>query len=405
MADHADLIEALETGGTPPGASSAEVVGARSGQTDLSASIQTADQHVGDGILKDVLDDFETVEDQAAPDDTVTVKAGAGVINGLKVREAATQTVDPIDFTLGETNPRIDVLAMPSTGTVAVTTGTPAATPLPERHADNTVPISVLFLRPNGANPNEPLPIRDVDNGVDSFIELNTERFLEEKDETGSSHHPHNLIRNGAFLTVQADESVTGWTATNLDTFERSTIKKLFGDFAARIVGAGGGPPPAGLRHIEAPIPFLERLKGRFVRISVYVQLAAGVTGKTGRITLRQEGDSPAADFSDSFTVNDQGWVRMHVQGFIDNETTTAFLRVEADTTDSNITEAFFDGAQVTPGKELSEFENPPGIRQREDGSVAIVDLTLEGDLVVEGSTLIKGDEDSESMILALAAQ
>jgi hypothetical protein len=400
---HATDIEALLAGDP---ASGAEVVSARDQEGDLGTAIRKADELVGDGVERNVLDDFEVVQNTVA-DDKVKVKTGSAVIGGIKVRKDAEQSVDPPDFSLGITDPRIDVIHVASTGTAGSTTGTPAATPLAERKPDNTVELARLFLRPSGANPNVPSPIKDTDDGSNSFIMKHEQRFLEQKDDQEEHSHVLNILENGAGLILTAAGAPQNVTGTNLDTLERSATEKNFGDFSIRIVGAAAG---AGLRHAAWASKFVPSLQGLFVTVSCYIKLKSGTVGKTARITAVQTGDSPAADFSAEREVNDREWTRLHVSGFMDNETTALDVRVEADKVDSNTTEAFIDGVQLQLGKVLTEFEFPPRVGLRPDGSIDITDLSIVGDLTVGGDAAVTGDlsadgvADTDDALVAYAA-
>lgn len=383
---HAADLEALLIGDP---ASGAEVVSARDQEGDLGTAIRKADEHTGDGVERNVLDDFELVQNTVA-DDKLKLKTGSAIIGGIKVRKAVEQSIDPPDFSLGITDPRIDVFHVASTGLAGSTTGTPAVTPLAERKPDNTVEVGTAFLRPSGANPNVPNPIKEEDDGANSFIMKNEQRFFEQKDDEEEDSNVLNLLENGAGLILDTGGEPLNVTGTNLDTLERSATEKRFGDFSVRIVGAAAG---IGLRHAAWAAKYVTSLQRLFITVSCYIKLASGTIGKTARITVIQTGDSPDADFSAERFVNDREWLRLHVSGFVDNETTALDVRVEVDNVDSNATEGFIDGVQLQLGKVLTGFEFPPRVGLRSDGI-----LDLGGDLLVSGVA------DTDDALVAYAA-
>ncbi len=357
---HASDIEALLAGDP---ASGSEVVSARDQQPDLGTAIRKADEIVGDAIAENVLNDF-LVKQSAVPDDKVVVDTGEAIIEGIKVRNASTQAVDPADFSLGITDPRIDVVYQTSSGTVAVVTGTPAASPEAEARPDNTVELARLFLRPSGADPNVPNDIRNTDDLTDSFIVLNLQRFFVQRNDTDRERHPANWINNGAFLTLDAAGVITGWTTSNGTLAQDSVAaNRIYGDLSGRFEGDG----VAGGSSFSFLIPTPTALRGKFVTISVFIKLDSGTISKTGRITVVQIGDTPDSDFSASADLNDQLFQRIHVTGRIDNSVTAISVKVEVDTTDPSTVVGFIDGVQLQVGRILTAFEYPVRLAQGDD--------------------------------------
>ena len=427
---HASDIEALTTA-----SSGSEVSAARDDQADLATAIRKGDEIGGDAVNENVLNDF-LVKQSGTPDENVTIDTGDAIINGRKVRVASTQTATPVNFT-AVSKERIDVVHMGSSGTVGVTTGTEvtlgAGTAEAERPPDNTVILAFLFLRSGAANPSpfKPEDIRDTDNGTESFIILNNERFFVQRDRTDAHRHPANLVLNGAFNTEETGV-VEGWTASNA-IFARSTTQLLFGNNSGKITGDTSGP--AGAVFVEQELKAPESLRGKFLTVSGYMRLDSGTTGKTGRITIRQVGDTPESDFNTTLVLTDEAWQRFHIVGFIDNSVTQVFVRLEVDTTADNLIVGFLDGIQVSVGRILTEFEYPERAVKDDDGQLLVAGqtfttpvtfsdtvtfngtvsfnanittgMTVEGnvvfqqDLTVDGDFLLKGNEDSESAVLA----
>ncbi len=390
---HATDIEALLAGDP---ASGSEVVSARDQKADLGSAIRLADEIVGDGVIEGVLDDFEVVQ-STVPDDKVTVKSGEAVIDGIKVRNGSTQVVDPDDFSLGITDPRIDVVYQTSSGTVAVVTGTPAASPEAEARPNNTVELSRLWLEPSGADPNIPNDIRDAPTAADSFIVKNGQRFFLQRDDTDPHRHPSNLINNGAFTRANTAGTLKGWAVTR-GTLIQDSGAAIYGNESGKFTGdnTGGGS------FIEFALKSPTALRGHFLTASAYLQLediGGNPETVTARIKVVQTGDTPESDYSQTVALNKKIPVRLHTFGRIDNSVTAVAIRIEVDITDPTDVSGFIDGVMASIGRILTEFEYPTRVDIDDDGNADFQDLK------VTGSSLITGDEDSESMVLALAAQ
>lgn len=365
---HAADIEAIISGDP---ASGAEVVAARDQEGSLEDAVRKGDRFIGDGVERSVLNDFEVVEN-STPDDKVKLKTGGALIDGIKVLKAVEQSIDPPNFT-ATAKERIDVVQIDSSGTGGTTTGFEVAVGSAlaeiERIPDNTVDSAFLFLRSEVSSPFAPRPIKNSDDGTNSFIMKNEQRFIEERDITIPHKHYANWIRNGAFLRVDSGSVVLDWTITN-GTLVRDATEKKFGDFSGKFTGDG----TAGGSFIEQTLPSPESLQGRFITISAYLRLDAGTTAKTGRITIIQTGDTPEADFSKTVDLNSEMWQRVHITDYIDNSVTAVKIRIELDTTDPSTVAGFIDGVQFSIGRNLTEFEYPERISLDDDG-----DLNLGG--------------------------
>ncbi len=398
---HATDIEALLAGDP---ASGAEVVAARDDEADLGTAIRKGDEIGGDAVMEGVLNDF-TVKERSVPDDQFEVDTGEAIITGRKARRAAVQTIDPPDFSLGLTDPRIDVVHVNSVGTVATTTGTPAAIPEIERPPDNTVVLGWVFVRPSGLNPNVPLPIKDSNDDTNSFIILNDQRFFIQRDNTDGQRHPANIIRNGSFNTSDAGGAVENWTPTNA-SLVKDTSEKLFGENSGKITGDG----ITGGNFIEQELPSAISWRGKFLSVTGSMRLNTGEIAKNGRITIRMVGDTPESDFSVTKEINDVFWRRFNVVGYVDNSITAIFIRLEVDTVDQNTTVGFFDGIQVQVGKQLTEFEYPERIVVDDfgvailPGGVFISDQQFQGDVEINGDLKVDGVADTDDALVAYAA-
>lgn len=385
-AAHADDIESIISGDP---ASGAEVVAARDQEAALEDAVRKGDRFIGDGIERAVLNELEVVEN-AVPDDRVKIKTGGGLIDGIKMLKAVEQAADPPNFSAGSLE-RIDVIQVASTGTVGTTTGTEVALggglAEAERIPDNTVDLAFLFLRADGSSPFAPLPIKDSDDGTNSFIMKNLQRFLEERDITQPHKQYANWLTNGAFLRVDVNSTVINWTPTR-GTIVRDATEKRFGDFSGKFTGDG----TAGGSYIEQTLQSPESLKGMFVTVSAYLRLAAGTTAKTGRISIIQTGDTPESDFSQTVDLNEEMWQRVHVTGFIDNSVTAVEVRIELDTTDPSTVVGFIEGVQFSIGRNLTEFEYPERISLDDAGLLFIEGGTVSGDLTILGDTALEGD-------------
>lgn len=362
IASHASNLEAL-TAGSPSGA---EVLTARDDQANLATAIRKGDEVQGDSITEGVLNDF-LVKQSATPDDKVDVDTGEGIISGIKMRVSAVQVVDPPNFS-ATAKERIDVVEIGSSGTVSTTTGTEVAAGSGlveiERPPDNTVELAFLFLRGEASSPFAPLPIRNTDNGTDSFIIPNRQRFFVQRDRTDAHRNPVNWVNNGAFNRLDAG-ALLGWTLTNGALVQETTAaNRIFGDFSGKFTGDG----VVGGSFLEFALPSPRALRGKFVTASAYLKLDSGTTAKTGRITIAQTGDTPESDFSETADLNDQIFQRIHKTGFIDNSVTAVKIRIELDTTDPSTVAGFIDGVQVQIGLILTEFEYPVRLAVGDDG-------------------------------------
>jgi len=379
----ATSIEALSTA-----SSGSEVVDARADEADLGTRITKGDEIQGDGVYEGVLSGFIT-KSNVSPDDKFTVKSGEALINGRMVRVASDQTIDPPNFTAGSLE-RIDVVEIGDSGTVGTVTGAEVAVGSglseSEQPADNTVVLSGVFMRSEPLTPFAPRPIRDVDNGTDSFIIVNLQRFLVQRDRTDAHRHPANLLANGAFASVDVGGAISNWTPTREDTFvqESGTNNFIFSDNSAKFKGDG----TAGGSFIEQEILSPESLRGKFLTVSAYLKLDSGEITSTGRITIRQVGDTPEQDFFVTTNLNEEKFQRLHITDYIDNSVTAVFVRIELDTTDPSAVAGFIEGVQCSIGSILTEFEWPERIRKLDDGGVEFPSGNVKGDLTfVAGTT------------------
>lgn len=383
IASHALSIEALESGGSPPASSSAEVIAARDDEADLQSALRKGDEILGDAVFESILGEY-LVKESTVPDDKFDVDSGSAIINGVKVRTESVQQIDPPNFS--GVFERIDLVELGSSGTVTTATGAEFALggglAEAERPTNNTISLARAFLRSEASSPFAPRPIKDADDGTNSFIIPNNQRFFVQLDQFKHHTQYSNWIRNGAFLSINVDQTVFQWTPTNEASFARDTTFAFFGDFIGKFVGDG----TAGGSFIEQQLPGTEALRDREVTVSVYMRLGAGTTAKTGRITIRQVGDTPESDFSQTVVLNSETFQRVHVVGRIDNSVTAIFLRLELDTTDPSSVTGFFDGVQFSIGRNLTEFEYPERIRIKDDGNTEFPGGIITDDLQFEAN-------------------
>lgn len=396
VSSHAGDIEALQAAGAPPAGPSAEVIASRDDQPDLQSAIRKADEILGDGVFENVVNEFR-VKESTLPDDKVDVDTGEAIINGKKVLTSSIQVVDPANFSAASLE-RIDVVHVDSSGTVAVTTGLEAALGSglaeAERPPDNTVVLALLFLRSGAGNlsPFPPEDIRKNDNLTDSFVVLNLQRFFVQRDRTDPHRHPSNLLANGAMASVDSAGAVSNWTLTRGTLVQESGSGNfIFSDFSGKFTGDG----TAGGSFIEQELASPESLRGKFLSVSAYLKLGPAIASKTGRITIRQVGDTPESDFSVSASLNGELFQRLHVVDFIDNSVTAVFIRIEVDTTNPSTVVGFIEGVQASVGRILTEFEWPERIRKIDDGSVNL-EGTIGGDITFTGDTIFTGDSTFE---------
>lgn len=375
VAAHALSIESLESGGSPPASSSAEVIAARDEAADLQTRLRDSFKASHAGIFASILNDCQ-VNASGTPDDKVVVDTGQGLVNGALFRETSTQTLDPANFGVGETNPRIDVVYISADGTAGVTTGTPAATPLPEQIPANTVELAKLYLYPAGGDPNPPKPIKNFeDNATNSFIILNVDRFLNAAGRHRVDRRATNAVLNGAFLVLDENANVWNWTATNAAIVQDSD--SLFGTKAAKITNDGSNSQHYASQAILTPTAF----RGEYVTVTAYIKLdtAPAATAIQATVEVVQTGDAPAADFHDDFTINDKEWHRIVLQGWIDNEVTAIELRVypDGDASQVSTTAVLVDGVQMHVGLDVLGFEFPETLKYDQNGETRVNEIHL----------------------------
>jgi hypothetical protein len=114
----------------------------------------TADKlNNGDGGLKVVA--------QSTPGLTLRVTAGVANVGGTVVKYAGGNTPT---FTAPSTNPRIDIVTIDSTGTIAITQGTEAGSPSAPAYPSDKIVIAEVYLRTSTT------AIRNTDSGSGGYI-------------------------------------------------------------------------------------------------------------------------------------------------------------------------------------------------------------------------------------------
>lgn len=390
VAAHALSIEALESGGSPPASSSAEVITAREEAADLVTRLNDSQGSQGWGIFPSILNELE-VKATGTPNDKVVVDTGQGMVNGSLFRETSTQTLDPADFSLGITDPRIDVVYISADGTVAITTGLPAATPLAEQIPANTIALARIYLEPSGGNPNVPNDIKDFDDGTNSFIVLKLDRFLHELKQEHPRKISPNQIANGSFEGLDEDGDVFGWTATNASLAQNADA--VFPEKSVRILNDGTNSA-----HFATVLPIaVDHLRGHWMTVSFWIKLSAPASGDIScAVKLKQTGDSPDQDVTVTARINSKEWQRVVAQAYIDNETTAIDIEIYPDGTTVQVstTAVLVDGVMVTRGLEVIGFQYPSPVIYDKDGNV-----TIHGDLTIKRTLFSSGASDAVAFL------
>lgn len=345
---------------------------------------------ISDGVILG-----STVVEQGTPDTTVSVQAGSGLING-RYWEHKTLNITPTAVGAVSSR-RITLLSVDQTGQVIETgSGVKAGVTFAPFEAQATpgfgvIPLARIFLRSDGAGVT--LPIRDADNGTDSFIVLNLQRFAVPADNSEPHRHPSNMVRNGGF--INGDPPVD-WTVTGGATVARDTGQKLFGDHTIKVTnvasvgrleqstGSAPGDAFGDIRNYSGPGGAY-----KFYTISAYILLDPAGSVDSATANLNVSGTAfPTATVS--ATVNKSTWQRIHVTSLtLIQPTAVDFtLQITGDTSGGNSTVWFVDGVQLTIGKGIYEFEYPQAVKQRDDGSIE-----FDGDLEI-GSGGLTADGD-----------
>lgn len=399
VAAHALSIESLESGGSPPASSSAEVITAREEAADLVTRIKDSQDHQGWGIFPSVLNEL-LVSESGTPDDKVVVDTGQGMVNGSLFRETSTQTLDPADFSLGITDPRIDVVHISANGTAAVTTGTPAATPLAEQIPANTIEIARLWLEPSGGNPNVPNPIKDFNDGTNSYIRVKLDRFLQARKVSHPRRIPFNQVRNGSFAVLDNTGVIWDWTATNTTIAQNADA--VFENSSMKITNDGTNSA----HFASTSVAIVPHLRGQWLTVAFWIKMTSPASGDIScAVKIKQTGDSPEQDVTVTARINSNIWQRVIAQAYIDNETTAIDIEIYPDgvAVQVSTTAALVDGVMATRGLDVFGFEYPPRVVFEADGSVKVMDLDvfndlqvfndadIDGDLIVDGDVTIGG--------------
>jgi len=389
VAAHAVSIEALENGGSPPASSSAEVIAARDDATDLQTRIRSGQRVGHDGIIAGVLNEC-AVTAWSPENDKVYVDYGEGIVNGALFHSDDLQELDPADFSVGETNPRIDVVYIGADGTAGITTGLPAASPKPEQIPDNTIEIARVFLYPSGANPNVPKTIYDYEGSSgNSFIIPKADRFLFSSVETRPEMVRVNQVRNGSFEMLDDTGGVYAWTANNATIAQDADA--LFGDKSLKITNDGTNSIHYAQTSILNPLV----MRGRWVTVTAWIKLAGTyASANETYVSLIQTGASPAVDTFTIVNTNTKTWTRAMLKAYVDNDVTSLTLRIFPHWRDAyaDSTAVYVDGVQLHVGKSVVGFEFPVLVKYEADGSCNLYNLQVFNDLEVKGDLDVGGD-------------
>ena len=391
VAAHAVSIEALENGGTPPVSSSAEVIAARDQATDLQSRIRDSQSSKPYGVFSGVLDDSR-VSPESPESAKVTVLAGQGVVNGTLYRVETTQTLTPANFTLGVTNPRIDVVYISADGVAGITTGNPAATPLPEQVPYNSLPLAMIYLYPSTGNPNVPKNIYSFeDDAGDSFIVEVLDKYIYNRRATHQGSGTMNLLMNGSFEILDDAGDPWSWVDNNVTLAQDADA--LFGAKSLSVTNDG----TFSVHYVKQTISVLPELKGSYVTVTAYVKLksAPAASPISTTIQLIETGSSPVIEDSTTISPNDKIWQRVILQAWVDNQTTALELRIfpsdmEAATSSDAI---LIDGVQMTRGLDVFGFQYPVPVVCDSSGKAWVGDFEIMGDQVVDGDSHVKGDQ------------
>ena len=176
----------------------------------IDTYIELNKQRYGDSVLTGCL-----IEEQGTPDQTAKMSAGKVLVSGLYYSIAAD---DSISFTNADaTNPRWDLVSVDSSGTVTVTDGTAAATPVAPSLPSDDVPLAMVYRAATDNVINE-ADIYDVRRLVDTPYQISD-------------------------ITRDEDNSDNSWQLEKTLTIPAYRLQKFFKikyDLSCRAVGALG---------------------------------------------------------------------------------------------------------------------------------------------------------------------
>lgn len=308
---------------------------------------------------------------------TVTMSESAAIVDGRFV-ETANHDLTAANFAGGHGAgwSRVDIIVLNVLGVpsliqgVETNSGPPAA---PKTTARRPI-IAELFLRSQASL--VPLDIQDRNDGTNSFIRQAFDtQFAVNPEESVNHIHPGNLVRNGAFIEGPTAGPLTGWSLNNVTSLEKelASANRIFGDFSGKVTNGNSGssyifqqagtirPPTAGADFLGDINAYL----GRWLTFSAYLKLNNKESTAAGAfVSIVTDVGS-----SDSFAfLDDQRFMRTSVSFFVPENATTLEVRISGDATSPSDAIWYVDGAMLTFGKHLVEFEHHPRMALDSDG-------------------------------------
>jgi microcystin-dependent protein len=194
---------------------------------------------------------------QSSPGLTLKVEAGVCYIGITRVIYAGGNSPS---FTAPSANPRIDLLTIDSSGTLAITQGTENASPVAPTYPTNKMVLCEVYNRVS-----ETL-INDADSGSNGYIYNDVRQFIGGSYIADSSQMANGvvgpsqlaatvgLLSAGMILAYGASSAPTGWLTCDGSAVSRTTYAALFA-IIGTTYGAGDGSTTFNVPDLRARVP------------------------------------------------------------------------------------------------------------------------------------------------------
>ena len=262
---------------------------------------------------------FLLVRQQATPNMTLKVEAGVCYVGNTRVIYAGGNTPS---FSAPSTNPRIDIVTVNSSGTIAITQGIEAASPsVPAYPADKLV-LAEVYNRVGESS------VKDANDGTNGYVYNDVRPFLggsyiasDSQVAAGSAIKPSKLDAGNVDVDWAPDADNTRKLGTSSRQWSEVRGKKLYSDNVLVVGAKFGGDGSDGALSISSGTTTID-LGASQVVVKNYTSISITGTGKLAftnphangtLIILKSQGDvtltSSTAPMIDASGMGGQGGV------------------------------------------------------------------------------------------------